>query len=249
MGKTGKQEPHLTPDRKWLPLLDGLIHHASTTAIEFASVEMGNQRWSDLPRAIKPSTRFRSIALVFNDGGAVEVEPWELLRDEVLPSNPAQRATLNAVRQAWRVMTESFGSAISSGRYALYGRSDLNAGFAPIPPDDWVLYRVVDWSSGRAIAPDGREVWSIHTLFPRGPKPQSGRKPVYDQDQINGEVRRLLRKFGPYGPDKEQDWQTRADLEERVAQFLFDTLGQSPAKSTLQDRVKRALAAIEAETA
>jgi hypothetical protein len=72
---------------------------------------------------------------------------------------------------------------------------------------------------------------------------------LYNQDQVNGEVRRLFREFGPCGADKEEGWKTRADLQERIAQFLENTAGQSPSKSTLQDLVKKALLAIKAENA
>jgi hypothetical protein len=124
--------------------------------------------------------------------------------------------------------------------------NDVNAAFELIPKDHWRLYRVTSWLTGEAIAPDGRKAWSIQALCEPISKSPAGRRPTYDQDQVNGEVRRLYRQFGgPYGPKKEPGWQTRADLEKYIAQFLENTIGQSPAKSTLQDLTKKAIKAVK----
>lgn len=48
----------------------------------------------------------------------------------------------------------------------------------------------------------------------------SGRRPTYDQDTVNDEVRRLFLCFGRYGREKERGWRVRADLEARIALFL-----------------------------
>jgi hypothetical protein len=245
---TSKQHQHLVPDPRWLPLIDGLIHHTSTTELNLATFELGGQSWKDLPRTIGPSARSRALRLVFNDGGAIDVQPWELFSKDGRHLDSAQAVTLNAVRRAWRAVVESFGSAVLKERYILFGRfDDFRAEFEQIPSDHWLLYNIMDWSTGRAIAPDGCEVWSIHVYCPTLENPRLGRKRSYDRDQVAGEIRRLFHKLGRYGPDKEPGWQTRADLEEQIAQFLLNTTGQTPAKSTLQGLVKEALRALEAE--
>ena len=144
-------------------------------------------------------------------------------------------------------MLESFACAVDRGRYKLFARlNDVSAGFEPIAKDHWRLYQVTSWLTGEAISPDGRRAWSIQVLCEPVSKSPAGRKPKYDRDQVVGEVRRLYREFGgPYGRDKQPGCQTRADLENRIADFLLATMGEVPSKSTLQDLAKAAIEAIK----
>jgi hypothetical protein len=238
------------PDPKWRPLADTIFFHTHATTLDAGQCCFTYDfQWSNTPASIELGVGSRTFKLTFNDGRAIEALPWELLKGEKLPLKGLPKiVALNAVRSAWLHMQESFASAISQGQYKVFARlDDFRAPFAALPRDHWRLYRVTDWSTGVAIAPDGQQIWSIHCESVV--KPQSGRKPVYDQDQVDGEVRRLFRQYGPIGSGKEPGWQTHSDLQERIAQFLFDTSGQSPAKSTLQHLVKRALEAVKAETA
>jgi hypothetical protein len=251
MVKPDKRGQQIEPDPKWRPLVDAIFFH--NYANELASGQAYfkfDYPWSNAPAAVELDIGSRAFKLSFNDGRVIELPPWELLKSENLPANGLVAAAAHdAVRTSWQFMLERFASAVSDGQYRLFARlDDFRASFEPIPRDHWPIYQVNNWSTGVATAQDGRKAWNIQVLGQSLGKSQSGRKPIYDQDQINGEVRRLFRKLGPYGSDKEAGWQTRADLEGRIAQFLVDTTGQSPAKSTLQSLAKKALDAITVET-
>lgn len=249
MVKPDRRNLQLEPDPKWRPLADAIFLHTHTTTLDSGRCCFTyDYPWSNAPASIEHELSSRTFNLTFNDGRVIEALPWDLLNGEKLPLMGLPKIiALNAVGSAWLHMQETFASAISEGRYKVFARlDDFRAPFGALPRDHWRLYRVTDWSTGAAIAPDGQRIWNIHcqSLV----KPQSGRKPIYDQDQVTGKVRRLFRELGPLGDDKKPEWQTRADLEEHIAQFLFDTSGQSPAKSTLQNLVKKALETVQAET-
>ena len=244
------RELQIEPDPKWRPLADAIFFHTHTTTLDAGQCCFTHDfQWSNTPASIELGLSSRTFKLTFNDGRVIDAPPWELLKGEKLPLIGLPKiVALNTVRSAWLHMQESFASAISEGQYKVFARlDDFRAPFAALPRDHWRLYHVTDWSTGVAIAPDDQQIWNIHCLSPV--KSQAGRKPFYDQDQVNAKVRRLFRERGPYGPDRDAGWQTRADLEEQVAQFLFKTCGQSPVKSTLQILVQKARKAVEAETA
>jgi hypothetical protein len=248
MVRTENRIPLSEPDPRWQPLADAVFsynfEHILASGEDHFTFAF---RWSDAPAAIELVPATRDFRLIFNDGKIIELPPWQLMNSENLPvRGPAAGLAYNAISTTWGFMLDRFRSAVSDGQHMLFGRfDDLHADFRPIPRDHWCHYHVTDWSTGTASVPGNRQVWNIHTFRRPLVKPPSGRPPVYDQEQIEGEVRRLFRRFGNYGSGKELGWRTRADLEERVAQFLVETVGQSPAKSTLQNRVKKALETIK----
>src|ERR1700682_5344403 len=233
MVKPNSRRPKVEPDPKWRPLVDAIFLH--TYANDLASGQdcfRFDYRWSNAPAAIEVFPGSRSFKLIFNDGRVIELRPWKIQEWENLRITGLAAAIAHkAVLTTWQFMLERFASAVSEGRYALFARlDDLRAPFEPIARDHWPNLQVNDWSTGVATAADGRQVWNIHVLGVSPVKRRIGRTPIYDQDQINGEVRRLFRKFGPFGAGKERGWQTRTDLQERIAQFLLNTSGQSPSK-------------------
>jgi hypothetical protein len=250
MVKTTKKNLQVEPDPKWRPLADAIFFHADKMASDHDHF-LFDFRWSNAPAAIHIDRRSRTFKLSFNDGSVIQLPPWELLKSENLPANALVAAfTYKSVLTIWELMLKRFAASVAQGQYRLFARLDnFRAAFEPVPRDHWRLYRITNWSTGSATGPDDRRAWNIHAFRQPLVKSPSGRKPLYNQDQVNGEVRRLFREFGPCGADKEEGWKTRADLQERIAQFLENTAGQSPSKSTLQDLVKKALLAIKAENA
>jgi hypothetical protein len=241
-----QNEPH----PKWRSVVDAIFLHTNEMA-SGRSRFVFDYRWSNAPASIELDHGSRSFRLSFNDGKLIQLPPWELLKEENLPVDALVGAfAYKSVLATWELMLERFAASVSAGEYRLFARFDsFLAAFEPIPRDHWRLYRITDWSTGSATGPDNRQAWNVHAFRQPLVKSPSGRKPLYNQDQVNGEVRRLFRKFGPYGADKEKGWKTRADLQERIAQFLENTAGQSPSKSTLQVLVKKAMLASEADNA
>jgi hypothetical protein len=240
------------PDPRWRPLTDAVFDQTFTAPFAFDQNRFVFEYfWANAPATIELVPVSRTFLLTLNDGGSIQLPPWELLKSENLSANAlAAVVARNAILAVWELMLERFAASVCEGRYRLFARhDDFRAAFQPIPRDHWRLYRVTDWSTGAATAPDGRMVWSTHALCQSVVKSPSGRKPIYDQDLVNGEVRRLFRDLGPYGLRRERGWQTRADLQERIAQYLLNTGGQCPSKSVLQKLAKRALATFDAETA
>jgi hypothetical protein len=247
MVKITKKSLQVEPDPKWLPIANAIFSHQNEMALG-KNCFLFDYRWSDAPAAIEVDPGSGKFELTFNDGRMIQLPPWEFLKDENLPPGLAGAFVYKSVCEVWDLMLERFASSVSEGHFKLFGRPEtFRAAFEPVPRDHWRLYRITDWSTGSGTGPDGRKAWSIHAFRQPLVKSQSGRRPLYEQDQVNGEVRRLFRHLGPYGQTKEQGWKTRADLQEKIAQFLENIAGQSPSKSTLQVLVKKALLAIEAE--
>jgi hypothetical protein len=245
MVKIAKRRVQVEPDPKWLPVADAVFLHSSREHFTLS------YRWSNAPRAIEVDHGSRTFRLHFNDGGVIQLPPWEFLKDDDEPQNGLAGAFVFwSVSEVWNLLIQRFARSVSEGHYKLFGRPEtLQAAFEPIPRDHWNLYRIADWSNGTASSPDGRCVWSIHACPQSQAKHQSGRPSIYDQETVDDEVRRLFRCFGRYGREKEKGWRVRADLEDRIAQFLSHRTGQVPVKSTLQDLVKKALLKIDAESA
>lgn len=245
MSTKAKRKAQVGPDPKWRSLTDAIFDENELVSGE--NFFRFDYRWTDAPAVIELQRKSRTFKLSFNDGNILQLPPWELLKDENLPANPVAGAfAFKAVKAVWELMLERFAASVLDGRLELFARPDnFRAAFEPIPHDHWRFYHITDWSTGSATDPNGRQVWSIHASRLSLGKSTSGRKPTYNQDQVNGEVRRLFREFGPYGPDKEEGWRTRADLQEKIAQFLVNTMGQNPSKSTLQKLTILALEAIK----
>jgi hypothetical protein len=252
MVRNGNRGTQCEPDPRWRPLADAVFDQNFIAPVAFdQNVFAFDYPWANAPATIELVPASRTFLLTLNDGGTIQLPPWQLLKSEILSANAlAAVVAHNAVLAVWELMLERFAASVSEGRYRLFARQDdFRAAFQPIPRDHWRLYCVTDWSTGAATAPDGRMVWSTHALCQSVVKSTSGRKPTYDQDLVNGEVRRLFRDFGPFGLQNEPGWRTRADLQERIAQYLLNTMGKCPAKSVLQDIARRALATLNAETA
>jgi hypothetical protein len=248
MVKRDKHNLQVEPDPNWQPLADAIFSYAHANELnDGQACFQFDYKWADAPSTIELDLASRKFQLKLNDGRVFQQIPWDLR--ENLPRGALLAAlTQKAVSTTWRHMVERFSAAVSAGKFNLFARFDsFRAPFEPIPKDHWCLYRVTNWSTGAAIAPDDRQIWNVHGYVQAAVKSGAGRKPIYDQDQINGEVRKLFRLYGRYGPDQEIRWRTRADLEERIAQYLFDSKGQTPSKSLLQDRVKKALEAVKSE--
>jgi hypothetical protein len=249
MVETNQRKTLIEPESNLRPLADAIFSNAYIDLLKsghgFFKFDLP---WTNAPASVELEVDSHVFRLQFNDGRLVQGTPWDLLERQILPGNLPSFVAHNAIRAVWEKMLESFASAVARGRHRLFARlGDVNAAFEPIPKDHWRHYRVTSWLTGEAIAPDGRKAWSMHVLSEQISRSPAGRKPVYDQDQVNGEVRRLYRELGPYGPNEERGWQTRADLEGRVAQFLLATMGQIPSKSTLQELVKKAEQAVKAD--
>jgi hypothetical protein len=231
------------PAPGWVPLACAVFSHPGPSCFEF------DFPWTNAPASIELDVDALVFQLKFKDGRLVQGSPWDLMESPVFQSGLPSLVAYKAIWTVWDVMCESFARAVDRSHYKLFARlNDVNAGFEPIAQDHWRLYRVTSWLTGEATAPDGRKAWSIQALSKSISKSPAGRKPKYDRDQVVGEVRRLYREFGgPYGLDKEPGWQTRTDLENRIADFLSTTTGDVPAKSTLQDLAKAAIEAIKDE--
>jgi hypothetical protein len=247
MVKIAKQRLQLEPDPKWQPIADAIFLHAGETSSSVENFRF-NFRWSDAPAAIAVHHGSRIFELTFNDSRVLRLPPWEFFKDENLPPGFAGAFVYRSVSEVWDLMVQRFARSVSEGHFKLFGRPQtFRAAFEPIPRDHWDLYHITDWFSGSALGPDGRQIWNIHASRPSVGKSKAGRKPIYDQDPINALVRRLYRDLGPFGPDKEKGWRTATDLQEKIAQFLVNTVGQCPAKSVLQKQAARAIEAIEAD--
>jgi hypothetical protein len=252
MVKNGNRGEQGEPDKRWRPLADAVFDQSFRTTLDSGqNVFAFDYRWTNAPATIELVPASRAFLLTLNDGETIQLPPWQLLKSENQSANAlAAVMAHNAVLAVWELMLERFAVSVSEGRCRLFARpDDFRAAFQPIPSDHWRHFRVTDWSTGAATSPDGRLIWSLHALYQSAVKSPSGRKPTYDQELVNGEVRRLFRDLGPFGLHNESGWRTRADLQERIAQYLLNTVGQCPSKSILQKLAKQALATLNAEVA
>lgn len=140
-------------------------------------------------------------------------------------------------------MLASFNRAASDGSILLFGRFEkIGSPFVQLAPDIWPHVEVQDWNHGFAKLSDDTEIWSIHAVMATVPRSKAGRRPFYDQDQINGQVVRILKaKGGRPAASGDPDWQSNADLERMVAAFCERVMHREPSKSTAQKLVKKAL--------
>ena len=250
MVKNGNRGTQSEPDKRWRPLADAVFDQTFRATLDSGQNAFAfDYPWTNAPATIELVPASRAFLLTLNDGETIQLPPWQLLKSENLMANAlAAVVARNAVLAVWELMLERFAVSVSEGRCRLFARQDdFRAAFQPIPSDHWRHFRVTDWSTGAATFPDGRLVWSLHALCQSAVKSPSGRKPTYDPDLVNGEVRRLFRVLGPFGLHNEPGWRTRADLEGRIAQYLLKTMRKHPAKSVLQDLARRALATLNAE--
>ncbi|MET4297066.1 hypothetical protein ABIB06_007841 [Bradyrhizobium sp. LB8.2] len=188
----------------------------------------------------------QTLKFLFWDGSVFEGTPWDFLnKSETLPPHAFAAAFLHkTVGEIWDKMNDAFNRRVSSGGIVLFARmDDFRAQFIPIPADQWSYYRVTDWEKGTALAHDGRSLCSVHAKLVDAKVNTPGRQPFYDQDQINGEVRRAIKSKGLPERGGETGWQSRADVERLVRDFCYRTTGKEPARSTLQILAKEALAA------
>ena len=74
-----------------------------------------------------------------------------------------------------------------------------------------------------------------------------GRPPIYDRDQVYAAVKRAVKKKGFPEHGGEPGWQSEADLQKEIGDFLLATEGNEPAKSTLQKLVKEAVEKLKRE--
>jgi hypothetical protein len=159
---------------------------------------------------------------------------------------------LNMIRMteaAWNQLVAKFNEGVAEGEIALCARVDhYGAPFTAIPSDVWPLFSITNWKAGTAFGPEGARLWSVHAeILPHRTRARAGAKPTYDQDEINAVVKRELKKRGGRPtPNGDLGWQSEADLQSVVADWLLRTMGKVPAKSTLQILVKKALSTIPA---
>lgn len=155
-----------------------------------------------------------------------------------------QQRVLSGAFHVWtNDMLASFNRAASESSILLFGRVEtMSSPFVQLGPDLWPHIEVQDWDHGTAKLPDGTEIWSIHASMAAPLKSKAGRRPFYDQDQINGEVVRILKaKGGRPAASGDANWQANADLERMVAAFCRRVMLREPSKSTVQKLVKKAL--------
>jgi hypothetical protein len=236
----------------WVPLSQAIFECFWKDELENGANQIHLQYRSQFaPRTLAINTTAQTLRLVLSDGSVFEGPPWEFLSiTERLPGNAVAAALLHkCVGEVWSAMNDAFGKKVSSSTVSLFARmDDFRAEFVPIPSDHWSFYKVTDWKNGAAIARDGRVIFSIHAKFANVTGSGSaGRRPTYDQDQVNGEVKRRIKEKGVPGRDRESGWQSEADLQAAVADFLRNTTGKIPVKSTLQRLVKNALNELKSE--
>ncbi|WP_342711279.1 hypothetical protein AAFG13_04780 [Bradyrhizobium sp. B124] len=249
MIKTTREALRARPDPKWRSVADAVF-------LEFSELSPNQRRfsldyrWTNAPVSVDVDSASRTFKVSFRNGGAIQLPPWELLKAENLPENALVAALVfKSVSAIWHSMIDQFAASVVEGNYRLFGRlDDPRSGFEEIPCDHWRLYRVTDWLAGSGTGPEQRRAWSLHALRQSLLKVSSGRKPVYDQDLVNDEVQRLFKTHGRFGPGKKKGWRTRADLEERIAQFFYNKLRKSPSKSVLQKLAARGIEAYEAKS-
>lgn len=252
-----------TAQEGWLPLAKAIFHFAGVeTNDPNVSTSKTRQALNELltktSRAPNAEIDWDALkfCIAFPPGPSLRRHPWTIIenvrRAVPSPSGPLpmteledllQRA-LTAANAVWRdTMLAGFNRAASAGSILLYGRLEkMVSPFIRLPSDIWLQIEVHDWVNGNAKAADGTDIWSIHaSVAAKSPKSKLGRKPLYDQDQINGEVVRILKKKGRPTPSGDPGWQAMADLERLVRTFCQRTTGSEPSKSTCQTLVQRAL--------
>ena len=195
------------------------------------------------PNAVEIDVTAQILRFIFLDGSIFEGAPWDLLtNDDLLHPNAIAGALMyNSVAAIWDMMKIDFNRKVSDGAVALFARADdFQAPFASVPPDHWSLYTVTNWENGTAVARDGHYLFSVHAETVARSSPR-GRSPTFDQDQINGAVRRAIKARG--FPDRTGDsgWQSRADVERLIRDYCRKLTGKEPARSTLQTQAKKAL--------
>lgn len=198
------------------------------------------------PKNVEISATDQTLKFVFLDGSIFEGAPWDFLHEsERLPRDAFAAALLHkAVREIWNTMNDCFNRKVSSRAVSLFARmDDFRAQFASIPSDHWSIYRVTDWEKGTAVAPDGRCIYSVHAKISAKKVNIPGRQPLYDQDQINGEVRRAIKTKGFPERGGEVGWQSHADVERLIQGFCRRMFGKEPVRSTLQNLADKALTA------
>jgi hypothetical protein len=204
----------------------------------------------------------QQFCFVTPSGGLYATHPWKILevirRKVPSPTGPPPMSdheaflqrVLTATCAVWRddILAE-FDRKAAGGSIKLYGRLEKTTSpFVRVAPDIWLQVEVHDWINGNARAADATDIWSIHSdagIISRSST--SGRKPTYDQSEVNGEVKRRIKEKGFPLRNGEPGWQSEADLQDAVANFLRNTTGKVPVKSTLQRLVKNALICIKAE--
>jgi hypothetical protein len=97
-------------------------------------------------------------------------------------------------------------------------------------------------ASAATVADETAAIPAPQAYFRSNPAPSRGKPPKYDYDQIRGQAFRLFKGHGIPSRNGEKGWQTRADLERKLAEFCNHVFGEEPAKSTLQGYAKKALA-------
>lgn len=182
--------------------------------------------------------------------------PWSLL-DSVKPRVPSSDGTYlpssfseqthrmrAAIQRVWAVkMIGSFNEAVLRTNLQLYARIErFTANFSSVAPDLWANCVVEDWGKGHALVSDRTRLFSLHAGVSHRITPlTAGRKPIYDQDQINGAVAREIRRRGFPHSSGDLGWQSIADVERVVGEFCVSIYGREPAKSTSQKLARQGL--------
>lgn len=202
-------------------------------------------RSSYAPRFLDIDPNTQTFEFSFADGTTYAGAPWDLISsDEKLPANVVAAALIyKSACAIWETMNFHFNRQVCSSIVSLFARAgEDRAPFTPIPSDHWALYSVTDWENGAAISQDGRVLFSIHAEIARNAGANTaGRKPIYNSDQIKGEVFRAFKKKGPLDRNGEVGWQGQADVERLIRDFCVKTMGKEPVRSTLQKFAREAI--------
>jgi hypothetical protein len=259
-----KQRPNAwaLAQNEWLPLAKAIFHFAG---IDAGASDTSEKKRHQLNARLGTISKEPDSDIVWNDqrfyfpfssGQPIRSHPWQILRfikrKVPSPSGPLLMSeyeaflqrVLSATLAVWRDdMLAGFNRAASAGSILMFGRLDKMASpFVRLPPDIWLQVEVHDWNNGNAKAADGTDIWSIHavTAIP-SLSSRVGRKPFYDQDQVNRKVLRILKEKGRPTASGDINWQANADLEKMVAAFCKRVMDREPSKSTTQQLVKKAL--------
>jgi hypothetical protein len=257
-----KNETWAIAQNGWLPLSKAIFH--------FAGIESGGSiptegRQTALSEKLARISREANAKISWNDqqfcfayseGPPIHRHPWRIL-SFITPTAPPppghppvsdyesflQRVLYGTVSVWEDDMLAPFNQAASAGSILLFGRIEkMASAFVRLPPDIWTQVEVHDWENGNARQADGTDIWSIHAVMSvPNPRSRGGRKPFYDQEQINKKVVRILKEKGRPTASGDANWQAKADLEREVAAFCKKVMGREPSKSATQEFVRRAL--------